>query len=98
MTKVQLWLACSGVCGLCGEVTLATDWRFRRDRAVDIVNKTTPRGDEPGIALCQMWHPSATSINEATGGLLEPFVTWNDVYPGERTAAGETAVMNINFP
>ena len=63
-----------------------------------MVNKTTPRGDKPGIALCQVWHPSAASINEATGGLLEPFATWNNVYPGERTPSGDAAVMDINFP
>lgn len=61
------------------------------------INSTTPRGDQPGIALCQSWHTSSTTINYASGGLLEPLAIWNGDYPYNPTSMRK-AVMQVNYP
>lgn len=65
--------------------------------AAAIENTTTPRGEQPGIGMCQTWYPAADVMNWASGGLLEPFATWNGVYPFAG-APGKQAEMWINLP
>lgn len=55
-------------------------------------NRTTPHGTAPQLAMCQVWDAGMW----ATGGLLEPFATWNGNYPGSTT--GKNSVAEINFP
>lgn len=47
--------------------------------------QTWPASDDPDLTLYAM------------GGLLEPYATWNGIFPGEKNSDGEPARMDIQL-